>query len=128
MSDIKPKVFSETPPSEMFVEAFSDHCAGPVRECGCGRTCYDNENSYDSDWWEEKEKLAKDGAHPMSGPVSTMTIYGTEWVIGCPCNKGATYEGFIRNSEIQIARYLNARSAELKEYAEKIKIGPHSHE
>lgn len=77
-------------PSELFIEAFSTHSAGCLRECACGVTYYDSSET--SSWtWEEGELEAIEEAaktHPdkyidRGEPIRTMSMGGEEFVIGC---------------------------------------------
>jgi hypothetical protein len=113
-------------PSELFENAFSDCLSGCKRLCACGRQCFDIS---DNDWdWEKGEfealtKLALKNPSQCVGlphACTTMTIDRREWVIGCPCNGATRYQKFIDHHAEKIAKYLKAKSAELKDEAERI--------
>ena len=104
--------------SEEFERAFGTRCAGPVRECDCGRTCFDGVNDYD---WEDGEferleageRMSPKRYYRMNYAVETMAVAGREIVMGCPCNGAAGYERFIVQHAAQIADFLNARAERL---------------
>lgn len=122
-------VFADKPPSEDFEDAFSSRSGGCLRVCACGRTVFDVVNRWD---WEdgELEELEKKHAEnpeeyiPADYSVSTMTIGGDEWVMGCPCNKGRVYQNFINGHDEQIADYLRRRAKDFRGKAEAIEPPP----
>lgn len=123
---VKPKD-NPVPPSDEFEDAFSSRVSGCVRECFCGRTCFDTYNEND---WEEGEKEAlianeakdPDHYHGLGYSVQTMNIDGKEFVMGCPCNGARPYEDWVRRHAPQLAKYLNALSAEYERKMEACKV------
>ncbi len=122
------KIYNDNAPSELFEDAFRDCFSGCRRECGCGRTCFDNANG--GYHWDEGELEAllkgakEDPEHYVALDYScaTMTIDGVEWVMGCPCNAGRRYQEFIDRHAQQIAKYLNAKSKSLIESARAMTV------
>lgn len=115
------------PPSENFIKAFRDGCAGCRRECCCGREYFSDEGS--PDWEEgELEKLRKlaveqpDKYRELEYYPSTLTIAGHEWVIDCECNYPAQYERFLIYHAARIARYLNLEAKDMMEKAQAIAV------
>ena len=81
------------------------------------------------DWEEgELEKLQKKSKKTPKWfietdySISTMSISGKEFVIGCPCGSVDKYEDFINQHDRQIAEYLNKKAEELKEKADQIEV------
>ena len=112
--------------THIFQEAFRDCTSGCVRTCVCGRLHFDiSDNGWD---WEEGElEKLKQSAYvepdrfiKSEGAVATMTIYGNEFVMNCPCGGAAEAEQFIRQNAPSIKRYLTAWAKELKEQAEAV--------
>jgi hypothetical protein len=115
----KPDVFKPLPsepeePSETFIEQFRSGHGGCRIMCECGRTFYDASN--DGGWdWEEGEfqeleartRKDPDECIGVEWTVSTTTIEGKEYVIGCPCNIPSRYERFLKRHPRQIATYIN---------------------
>ena len=114
--------FSKEPPSEMFYDAFSSGGSGIRRECACGRVTFNymEQGCYEEGELEQLEANAKKNPDKYIGvdySVPTFVLAGQEWVVGCPCNKGANIEAFIRSHARQIAAYLNAAADDLQKRA-----------
>jgi hypothetical protein len=104
------------PASMEFERAFSSGTVGPVRDCDCGRTCWDGENDdYDWDAGEREHLEAETLAHPekfvrLPYGVGTTDVDGRSFVAGCPCNGAGPYERWIIRHAVAIADFLNARA------------------
>ena len=128
MNSKPPKKFSDTPPSDLFEDAFRDSVSGCRCTCACGRICFDNVNGgYDWDPGEFEELLKGVIAEPnryvaLDYSVGTMTIDGNEWVMGCPCNGARRFQDFVDGHARQIAEYLNAKAKQLKQDAEAMEV------
>ncbi|MEK6883128.1 MAG: hypothetical protein AABY22_26115 [Nanoarchaeota archaeon] len=94
---------------ENFISAFSSASGGCVRDCQCGKTYFDGDQSYD--WADgELEELKKNkNAIELGHTVSTIIFDGIEYVIDCKCwlKRAEQIMGFIDSQNHQIAFYLN---------------------
>jgi hypothetical protein len=121
-------IYSTHPPSGRFEEAFSDHCAGPVKECACGRVCFDAVN--DGYSWEpgELEGLFDSSAASPDRYISLpyacsgFEVGGAAYVMGCPCKAGRREEDWIIAHAEQIAKYLNSLAEAYAEKSERVKV------
>lgn len=137
MPDPKKQECPAEPPSEMFLDAFTDS-GGLMEECDyCGRVYFGDETAGD---WEkgEREKLlalAKkepDKYIPVMGMTSTARIEGKIYPwnrdsdVKCPCNALRRHENFVWHYRNQIASYLNVRAErehkEAKEQMENLRV------
>lgn len=113
--------------SELFNDLFDSSCSGCIRTCACGITWFDTYNTWD---WEkgeleelnEKEKANPDKYKSRDCSIGTLEINGIEIVYRCTCDLAYRYEQFIRIHAVQIAKYLNEMSKQLKERSEAIKV------
>lgn len=108
--------------SQIFEDAFADNVCGCRRTCVCGVVHYDAYNHYD---WEDGELEALESDPETvghDGTVGTMTINNEEIVIGCTCNKAQQYETFILGHARQVAKYLNAKAASMREVADLLEV------
>lgn len=133
MSDKRSTMTLESPDSErvseMFEDTFTSGCSHCVIECACGRTYFDDYNTYDWEEGELEELEAKAKAHPdkyvaVDYSVGTFTLFGVEFVCGCPCTCGKPreYESFILKHARKIAAYLNKKAEGLKKTAKQIEV------
>lgn len=130
---------SDTPPSDMFVNALSGFGIGSDSiECGwCGREhlCPDTYyNHYDDDectaeesmvryraYCEEQQRQNPDKVvlHYDCDSISAQELNGIMFVIGCPCNGLYRYENFIWENKDTIRRYLKDRIEQEHRWAEE---------
>lgn len=120
-------VYHATPPSDEFENAFSSGGSGIVRTCECGRTTFIAQSGEGFDEGELEELINKSNQHPeeyipVDYTVPTMCFEGSEWVMGCPCNRGGRLEAFINGHDRMIVEYLRSRAKQIKDHAEAIKI------
>lgn len=125
----KLEVYDTVGPSYDFVETFIDSVSGCTRTCKCGRTHYAPSGSWS---WEQGELEAlEDGCkrnpdafiERSEDSVRTMTIYGDEWVVGCPCNGATPFERTIRALAPEILKYFKAAAQRFREAAKRMDPG-----
>jgi hypothetical protein len=114
--------------SEDFMESFSSHGGGCVRQCVCGITHFvANPSGWDWEEGEHESLVAKSTAQPMQylacdHTPSTYEIFGNEIVMGCPCESGVKHEQFLMEHAKQVADYLNKRAAKYRKVADEIEV------
>lgn len=114
-------------PSENFIQAFSSGSGGTVRTCACGVTFFDGSSPSHFDEGELESLIAQREKNPAKFvetdcTVSTMTIAGQEYVIGCQhCEAPAKCEAWITAHARQLSEWLSTRANELEREAKIIR-------
>lgn len=115
--------------SDLFEDIFTSGCGHCVIDCACGRTYFDNSQSCDWEDGELESLEAKAETQPdkyvaVDHTIGTFTLFGVEYVYGCPCTAGKPreYEAFILKHARKIAIYLNKKAEGLRETATKIEV------
>lgn len=115
--------------SDEFARSFSAGGCGIIRDCGCGKTYFDNYNLMDYEEGEHEELIKKfekepNGYIPVDGSFSMVCIEGVEYVDHCDCGKAVKYERFIIKHDRHIAEYLNKRAEAFREKGKDIQVMP----
>ena len=111
-------------PSELFLKACDNVVGGSgmIQHCQCGRVTFNPDTTWD---WEEGEmdeyldKAEKDPDRYIETEYapSTIMLDGKDFVIGCPCNALAIFEGLFWNSRRLIAEYLKLKAEDIADRA-----------
>lgn len=122
MSGEKPRVFSDKPPSDDFMDAVRSG-GSIVTDCeACGRVFFEDDESA-GDWEDgELEKLRQNAkTNPdkyfAMDRVETADIDGKHIVVNCPCNYLTRLEQWIWSHRRIIATYISKRAQAAAERA-----------
>ncbi len=114
--------------SELFNQAFRDHCGSYWFTCACGVT-YFTDDSSDMDWepgelegLREKATTQPDKYKAVDYTIETIEINGNRYSMDCDCGEAAYHEKFIVEHARQIAEYLNHRAINLRKLADDITV------
>jgi hypothetical protein len=116
--------------SRNFEECFDNEASRSHSLCKCGRIHFDRFNGYGGDWETRQlpDFLAMAEKRPekyiaREGMIYSYVINGLgEYVVGCACNGGGTFEKFLKDNAMAIASYLNKMAADLRKKADLIEI------
>lgn len=102
-----------------FEQAFSGNISGCSMECDCGKTYYDNYNSYD--WYEgELEALEESpNAFAVGHSVGVLYLNGKEFVAVCDCwhDVAIKFCEKMDANAFEIAQYLSTEKRRFSEEA-----------
>jgi len=112
--------------SRRFEEAFSDGAGSNRMQCSCGIThfCSEDINYENGEYHELVDNLVAypDRYRMHDEGISSMTIDGNVFIMGCDCQYSNKCEQFILNNAKSIAQYLNSMADDLEEEVKNMRV------
>lgn len=111
-----------------FFDAFKSNCSGQSVECGCGKLHfdsnyqYDNECHDDTDRWLALEEKEPENYQSHDGSLCAVIISGVPYMPDCTCRRIESIEEIIDRNAPSVAKYLRARAANHRDFADQIDV------